>query len=125
MSDRATPYSADLLPQGFSYPAGYLRLAEPGAVPKGLIWWFPGEEFGHAASEWKLRNHWAADGWHALAGIDPIPFARNGDFAAFFDGNHRSGDPPVVVVDLGNRQKGRRLANFEAWRQEALEDSGL
>ncbi|WP_072490575.1 hypothetical protein [Granulibacter bethesdensis] len=125
MPDKVTPYPKEILPSGFSYPKNYLRFAEEVEVPDELIWWFPGEEFDHAAAEWEFRLVWKSKGWLYLDDIDPIPFARNGDWAAFFDGNDLSGDPKVVVVDLGNKENSYRLPNFDAWFDRALWDSGL
>lgn len=42
-----------------------------------------------------------------------------------FDGNDHSGDPKVVVVDLGNKKKSYKLPSFDAWLDQALRDSGL
>jgi hypothetical protein len=119
------PYAPELLPKGFTYPDSYLEFVDQRAVPDRLIWWFPDERFGHAKRAWEFRLHWQSKGWLYLNEIDPIPFARNGDWAAFFDGNDHSGDPRVVVVDLGNKMNSYKLQNFDAWYQMALKESGL
>lgn len=90
--------------------------------PKTFVWWFIDNDV-HGPMEWEFRLTDKNDGWDALADIDPIPFARDGDFAAFFDGNDRTGDPKVVVVDLGNEVYGREYANFDAWLERAFKDS--
>ena len=113
------------MPAGFRYAESYLRFGHEVACPDMLIWWFPNEEFGHATRAWSNRHHWQSKGWLYLDDIDPIPFARNGDWAAYFDGNDRSGDPRVVVVDLGNKENSYKLENFDAWLTQALKDSGL
>ncbi len=125
MPSAVTPYSEEILPQGFFYPESYLRLAGPAEIPDRLIWWFPNDKFGHAARAWDHRLYWQSEGWLYLDEIDPIPFARNGDWAAFFDGNDHSGDPKVVVVDLGNKKKSYKLPSFDVWLNQALRDSGL
>ena len=125
MKGPVVPYAQNLLPDGFRYPESYLQLSHSTDIPNGLMWDFPGPEYDHAVSEWNFRNHWKAEGWLYLEGIDPIPFARNGDWAAFFDGGDRSGDPEVVVIDLGNKINSYRLKNFNAWFDRALQDSGL
>ena len=125
MREQFTPYSNERLPNGFRYPERYLRFAHGIGIPAGLIWGFPNDQYGHAANAWRMRLHWKSEGWKYLTDIDPIPFARNGDWAAFFDGNDHSGDPRVVVADLGNKSNSYRLANFDAWLDRALKDSGL
>lgn len=119
------PYSAGILPKGFHYPEGYLNLVQNAKKPERLIWDFPDDRYEFARGEWDSRLHWQSEGWLYLDEIDPIPFARNGDWAAFFDGNDHSGDPKVVVVDLGNKRNSYKLANFDAWFDEALKSSGL
>lgn len=113
-----------LLPHEFSYPTGYLSHAESMDYPASFLWWFEdnSEELDPC---WELRSHWGSEGWLYLDEIDPIPFARNGDWAAFFDGNDHSGDPKVIVADLGNKRNSYKLKNFDAWLEEALIGSGL
>lgn len=114
-----------MLPHGFCYPEHYLRLVQGTGVPNSLIWDFPDDQFGHAARAWENRYYWQSEGWLYLDEIDPIPFARSGDWAAFFDGNDHSGDPKVIVVDLGNKRSSYKLPNFDAWFDRALMESGL
>lgn len=118
-------YSPEILPFGFSYPDGFIKISEYYNLPDGFIWWFPTDEFDHAAGEWEMRHYYKKKGWMLLDNIDPIPFARNGDWAAFFDGKDHSGDPKVVVVDYGNRKNSYTVANFNAWLDRAMIDSGL
>lgn len=125
MLNHVTPYPAEILPDGFIYPDSYLKFVDDLAVPDRLIWGFPGEKYGQSARAWEVRLHWQSEGWLYLDEIDPVPFARNGDWAAFFDGNDHSGDPRVVVVDLGNKKNSYKLPNFDAWYDRALRDSGL
>lgn len=125
MPDHVKPYSVEILPEGFIYPASYLNFVAQLEVPDRLIWWFPNNEIGQSARAWEVRLHWQSEGWLYLDEIDPIPFARNGDWAAFFDGSDHSGDPRVVVVDLGNKKNSYQLPNFDAWFDQALRESGL
>lgn len=125
MPKHVTPYLSEILPEGFIYPNSYLCFVDELEVPERLIWGFPDERYGQAARAWEVRLHWQSEGWLYLDEIDPIPFARNGDWAAFFDGNDHSGDPRVVVVDLGNKKNSYKLPNFDAWYDQALRDSGL
>lgn len=119
-----TPFSEDVLPAGFRYPGGYLSHAKAMSYPEYFLWWFTNVE-EHGQRAWDNRHLWQFEGWLYLDEIDPIPFARNGDWAAYFDGNDHSGDPKVVVVDLGNKRNSYKLANFDAWLDQALKDSGL
>ncbi|WP_430511449.1 hypothetical protein [Pannonibacter phragmitetus] len=119
-----TPFPSDHLPEGFVYPAHYLEHAKSLSYPMNFIWWFNDCSNG-IDPDWDLRLHWQSEGWRYMDEIDPIPFARNGDWAAFFDGNDRNGDPKVVVVDLGNKMNSYKLSNFDVWLHRALQDSGL
>ena len=125
MSRHVVPYPLEILPNGFLYPKSYLRFVDELEVPDRLIWGFPNQQYGQSERAWEVRLYWQSEGWLYLDEIDPIPFARNGDWAAFFDGNDHSGDPKVVVVDLGNKRNSYKLANFDAWYDEALKSSGL
>lgn len=120
-----TPYPEDILPLGFRYPERYLQHATTINYPRHLVWGFSDSTLESGRLSWDLRHHWRDNGWIWLQEIDPIPFAKNGDWAAFFDGSDRSGDPKVVVVDLGNKEQGYELKNFGAWLEIALKDSGL
>lgn len=119
-----SPYPKEVLPEGFQYPDSYLAHAKATNYPKFFLWRFIDyEEQGKIA--WENRHYWQSEGWLYLDKIDPIPFARNGDFAAYFDGNDHSGDPKIIVIDLGNKVYGREYADFKAWLDQALKDSGL
>jgi hypothetical protein len=125
MQGKFTPYPSELLPEGFRYPARYLEFVRGMKLPAGVVWAFPTDKFDQAISEWKGRLRFKSKGWKYLTDIDPIPFARNGDWAAFFDGNDHSGDPKFVVADLGNTQNSYTHENFDAWLDRAIKDSGL
>ena len=119
-----TPYPKSILPEGFKYPRGYLAHAVKMEYSKYFQWWFVDYQ-EHGPRAWDNRHYWQSEGWLYLDEIDPIPFARNGDWAAYFDGNDHTGDPRIVVVDLGNKLNSYKLHNFEAWLEKALTDSGL
>lgn len=127
MSKTVFLYPGEVLPDGFSYPENYLQLRNRVEVDvlDFLIWDFPNDDYGHATLSWRLRHHGQSEGWLYLDEIDPIPFARNGDWEAYFDGNDHSGDPKVVVADLGNKKNSYKLSNFDEWLDQALKDSGL
>lgn len=122
---RHTPYlyPAELLPEGFRYPEAYVRFPEGVSLPEKFVWSFPGEGFGIAQLAWEARHDWGEDGWVCLQKIDPIPFAESGDWAAYFDGNDHSGDPKIVIIEMGNPGYVNELDNFQAWLKIALEDS--
>lgn len=113
-----TPYDRDVLPQHFSYPARYEALARGVDFPSVCHWWFTNGPSNAGQLAWSLRTHWQEEGYGGLSEIDPIPFARNGDYAAFFDGATTGGDTPVFVVDLGNKAHDRRYPDFDAWLKE-------
>ncbi len=114
----------NLLPKGFQYPEGYLTHSKTMGYPLQFLWDFIDHE-EHDFIEWKCRLNPKINGWSALANIDPIPFARNGDWAAHFDGNDHSGDPIVVVIDLGNKAHGYTHENFSDWLDDAKMKSGI
>ena len=92
------PYPIEILPDGFIYPARYLQLANCTKTVQSdeyFQWWF--YEFGTQAAElaFTLRNE-------DIEGFNLVPFAKNGDWLANFDGDDFSGDPKVIVVDLGD-----------------------
>jgi len=118
------PFAKDILPEGFKYPEGYLSHAKAMDYPVSFLWWFS-DNTKKIDSDWEFRLYWQSEGWLYLDEIDPIPFARDGDWAAYFNGNDHSGDPSIVVVDLGNKQNSYKLPNFDAWLDKALKDSGL
>ena len=120
-----TPFPAETLPDGFQYPKLYLQFATSIGFPTGLIWWFVSAQTPGGDLAWDNRLYWSSEGWRFLGEIDPIPFAKNGDWAAYFDGRDPSGDPAIVVADLGNRANAYRLDSFDAWLDRAREDSGL
>lgn len=119
-----TPFPKELLPEGFRYPERYISHSQSMDYPKYFLWWFSDNK-EKIDSDWTFRHHWQSEGWLYLDEIDPIPFARNGDWAAYFDGNDHSGDPRVVVADLGNKKNSYKLSNFDVWLDQALKDSGL
>ena len=118
-------YDPEILPEGFSYPQAYLDLEKTFRPLKYFMWWLldSRSELGQLA--WELRIHYKTKGWKYFSDTDPIPFARDGDWAAFFNGNDHSGNPAIVVADLGNKENSYKMANFEVWYDNALRDAGL
>lgn len=117
---RFVPFPSSLLPQGFRYPEAYLTLSRGFIAPRYFRWWFISADAEASALDWDYRLHWQSQGWRHLDQIDPIPFARDGDWSAYFDGNDRSGDPHIVVSDLGNRANGYTMPDFDSWRRRAF-----
>lgn len=111
-------YSAAQLPADFKYPRKYLDFAKSIDLPNDFAWWFDdaGTEGGELS--WRLRQSY--DAWIGLEGRNLIPFAQLNDDAAFFDGDDLSGDPRVVVIDLGNKERVYELPNFDAWLGDVL-----
>lgn len=125
MSKKTVPYPDEMLPEGFRYPVRYIQLSKGAEFLDRLVWWFPDSQFNHAMKQWKGRHIFSSKGWKLLDEIDPIPFARNGDWAALFNGNDHSGDPRIVVADYGNKRNSYWLPNFDAWLERAFKDSGI
>ena len=120
-----TPYPRELLPVGFQYPKGYLEHSRAMLYPVQFRWWFidASEEFGDFS--WKMRSERPID-WSAYGkDIDPIPFARDGELSAYFDGKDHSGNPVVYVVHLPDNICIARYENFEAWLAAARKESGI
>jgi len=110
-----TPYPDRILPDGFKYPDRYLELSKGIDVPEKLIW-----EFEDTENEEISRLAWQNS---KKRGENLIPFAQERDYKAYFDGNDTTGDPGVIVIDLGNTENTYYRENFAAWYQDALEDT--
>ncbi len=118
-----TPYPATLFPSGFRYPEAYLAHSKEMLYPMQFPWWFI-DYAEHGRMEWKMRTDRPID-WRTPEAVDPIPFARNGELAAYFDGENHSGDPPVFVVHLPDSVCIARHDNFDAWLAAAKKESGI
>lgn len=119
-----TPYPKEVLPEGFRYPQGYLEHSRDMLYPVQFPWGFI-DHNEHGLMEWEFRSFDQEKGEIAPREIDPIPFARNGELAAYFDGKDHSGDPPVFVVHLPDGVCIERFDNFDAWLQAGKEDGGI
>ncbi|MBY5967670.1 hypothetical protein [Halomonas denitrificans] len=119
-----TPYSDSILPTGFRYPIKYLSLSREMLYPVQFLWWFNDSTTEVGELCWRMRLHRLID-WPLSEKVDPIPFARNGELAAYFDGNDHSGDPPVFVVHLPDSVCIDRYENFDAWLAAAKEEGGI
>jgi len=120
MQERFCTYSFGQLPAGFKYPSRYLEFAQSVDLPKDFSWWFNDASTEGGQLFWKLRGSFGS--WVGLGGRNLIPFAQLNDDAAFFDGDDLSGDPKVIVIDLGNKDRVYERPNFEAWLSDALQD---
>ena len=109
-----TPYPDSILPEGFLFPKQYRDMSKGVGLPEELAWWFISADSEGGQASWELRSEYG-ENW--------IPFAREGDWAAYFDGNDISGDPCVFVIDLGDEDHVLRLENFAEWYAIALEDT--
>lgn len=123
MQTKFTPYPLNLLPNGFKYPEKYLQLSDHLYFSDAFIWWFEDADTEGGKLAWKLRLSYRE--WKNIGERNLIPFAQLNDDAAFFDGDDTSGDPKVIVIDLGNKQRMYELDNFDIWLREALVDSGV
>ncbi|MCV2884704.1 hypothetical protein OE749_08345 [Aestuariibacter sp. AA17] len=113
------PYSADLLPNNFSYPQRYIDISN-GTEKKQTIWMFEDANNPRAELTWQLRNNYKK--WKNIGDRQLIPLAKLNDWAAFFDGDCVTGNPKVIVIDLGNEQISYEEEDFDAWYEKACMD---
>lgn len=113
------PYPQEMLPNGFQYPASYLELSKDTSVIKWdseymFPWWFDDcqEDLAEIMNIYQELT--------ALNNL--IPFARNGDWAACFNANDTSGNPQVIVVDLGSPKYISYCKDFDEWLKTAEEN---
>lgn len=105
-----SPYPVSELPLGFKYPNSYLELARDLGILKSISkfpWWFSNAE---GSLKKNMNIYFNLTGNQYL-----IEFARDGDWAACFDASDHSGDPKVVVYDLGNKNNHYEKENFDEW----------
>lgn len=110
------PYASADLPDGFRYPAAFLRAL--------------GEWTGDDALwPWLFEDGGSANGRAVLSiarSRSLVPFAfrdmGDGDFACF-DGLDTSGNPKVIALVLDGSERAYGFADYEAWLAEALEDA--
>lgn len=110
------PYPKEILPEGFSYPESYLDLSKDTSSINWnsefmFPWWF--ENYEEELTE-------VMSIYQELTGLNNlIPFARNGEWAACFNTNDTSGNPQVIVIDLGNTKNIEYFNNFNEWLEIA------
>lgn len=112
------PYPAEILPKGFIYPTRYLELADNTATVQSdeyFQWWFEDADNEGSKLAYRFRND-------KIEGLNLVPFAQNGDLLANFDGDDHSGNPRVVIVDLGNLPFHLFFDNFDDWLAKAEQD---
>lgn len=95
-----SPYPDTWLSKNFIYPRSYLRLSKSTESifyneKYRFPWWFEDYKEDRKSLTWQLRNN-------NIPSLNLVPFAKNGDWLANFDGNDTSGNPRVIVVDLGD-----------------------
>lgn len=113
-------YAKELLPTGFRYPEKYLQFSVGIDFPEEIDWWFISSNTESGKLGWSLRNIYIE--WKNIGNRNLIPFAKLNDYAAFFDGDNITGDPSVIMIDLGNKQHTLEVENFDAWLKIALEN---
>ena len=120
VQDNFNPYPKDLLPTKFIYPVKYLEISEnPKLVSHNkdyhFRWWFEDAVNEGSKLSYRLRND-------KIEGLNLVPFAQNGDWLANFDGDDTSGNPRVVVVDLGDLPFHMICEDFADWLTKAEQD---
>lgn len=113
VQDKFNPCPKNLLPIKFIYPIKYLEISEnPKLVNhnKGyhFRWWFEDANSDVSKLSYKYRND-------KIEGFNLIPFANNGEWEAYFDGDNHSGNPRVIVVDLSDLPFHMICENFADW----------
>ena len=111
------PYPKNLLPNKFIYPVKYIEISDnPKLVNHNedyhFRWWFEDADNEGSKLTYRLRND-------KIEGFNLVPFAQNGDWLANFDGDDFSGDPKVIVVDLGDLPFYMTCENFTDWLAKA------
>ncbi|STZ74834.1 Uncharacterised protein [Moraxella lacunata] len=111
------PYPQEMLPEGFKYPKSYLNLSKDTSTINWdsefmFPWWFEDYNPNKRNIAYELRNN-------KIPNSNLIPFARNGDWAAYFNANDISGSPQVIVIDLGNPKYVSYCDNFDKWLEMA------
>ena len=117
MSENSEPfevYPEHLLPDGFRYPAKYLRLAATGDYPDIYPWWFisAGSEMGKLSHALRMRDGSALI---AFAKVD-----NDDNDIACFDGTDTSGNPNVIMKKSDPDSVGRDYKDFHEWFEAAL-----
>ena len=112
------PYSSEILPVEFLYPAAYIQLTKNTETVKSdeyFQWWFLDSTTEGAKLSYSLRNNKIKD-------FNLVPFAQNSGWTAYFDGDDCSGDPKVIVVDITDLPFHMIFKNFNEWLAKAEQD---
>lgn len=114
-------YPSNMLPERFCYPEKYVRISnDTSLIPyiqlHNFHWWF--ENYGTEGAEvaYIFRNS-------ILPDLNLIPFASNGEWEAYFDGNDVTGNPRVIVINLDNIENHEFFNSFEEWFELAIKDT--
>ena len=102
-------YDLSILPIDFRYPKQIIDLSQSLKKAELGDWYFieSNSEAGKLAYELRHVN-----------GMNLIPFARLLDWAAFFDGNDKTGNPKVYVFDLSDKANYIEFVDFENWLKD-------
>ncbi|MFM2483475.1 hypothetical protein [Celerinatantimonas sp. YJH-8] len=113
MQKKFTIYDKSQLPKHFSYPEKYIIMSAEANLPEYFEWWFEDADTPAGKLAWNLRHSYKE--WKNMKDKNLIPFAQLNDDAAFFDGNDTSGNPKVIVIDLGNTERNYEFCDFDSW----------
>lgn len=114
------PYPSEMLPTGFMYPEHYLKLAQSTHSIQYdeeymFPWWFVDYGTEGAMLSYELRHS-------QIPNRNLIPFAQNGAWKAYFDGDSSVGNPKVIVIDLDNLPFHMVINHFDDWLLLAEQD---
>ena len=107
------PYPSEMLPKGFVYPENYLKLAQSTHSIQYdeeymFPWWFVDYGTKGAILSYELCHT-------QIPNRNLIPFAQNGAWKAYFDGDSSVGNPKVIVIDLDNLPFHMVINHFDDW----------
>lgn len=111
-------FPEEILPKGFKYPAQFISLSKDTSSINGdeyFQWWFDDADTSAGELAYSVRNNFLND-------FNLVPFAKNGDWIANFDGSDTSGNPRVIIVDLGDLPFHMFCDNFDDWLAKAEQD---
>jgi len=103
-------YDSRILPKEFRYPDKLITISQSQERLEMDGWWFIDAQSEYAKLAYDCREK---------ERMNLVPFARLFDWAAYFDGNDKTGNPPVYVFDLGDMPHYVKFNDFNHWIKES------
>lgn len=117
MIEKFNTYSVDKIPDGFSYPEEYLKIARDGSELNIYPWWFIDANSDMGDLSYSIRS---------IDGRNLIPFAKVDDGRnnlACFDGDDCSGNPKVHMLIIDGDIESYSFRDFSDWLNSAISDA--